>query len=286
MAIDAQISGINKDLSKSLAAGANEDFRLNFNESFWEGRKADYYVYIYNISENTYTVSRPPYLPLITIKGKAKHEQYSCSVTIPHPFMEFRQNLDANEVERMPMNGKRVAMDIVNPDNLSFDQDRPIDGKSDSSSGTNNLSKRGVFWSLNNPPKPEELAKATVRLEAYYTGLLEKADAVQISDPALLKDLLTADYHYAAEYFGEDKTWHAKKVKPTECERCGEKVKNPSAAFHKLEEGGYCIRDWSKAVLVGIKTRAQAFEATRDKQFAPDPAASVPAPVSSTPAAK
>ncbi len=41
------------------------------------------------------------------------------------------------------------------------------------------------------------------------------------------------------------------------------------AAFHKTEEGGYCVNDWDRTIKAGARTRAQAFEATEDPKYAP-----------------
>jgi hypothetical protein len=121
-------------------------------------------------------------------------------------------------------------------------------------------------------PNPKLIADAKKRMEAYYRRLVEKANTVHSSSPKDLGDLLTPEHLAAAEYlesaFGMQFAWHQKMTRLEDCPLCGEKTR-VGVAFHRTEDGGRCIRDWTKAVKAGAVTRAEAFDATGEEQFAP-----------------
>src|ERR1022692_2150701 len=183
-----------KPQSKAMSAAANQDMRLVINQeqkSFFDQRKPDYYVYLYSITTETFEINRAPYLPKLMIKGKPKDKEYVCVATFPSPIVMRSPNIDSGEVEFKPASAQRFAMDICNPDNLTLDQNQNTSAAGvDSSAGTNNIGKRGIFWSLNNPPMKDEIETATKRMEGHYRNLLEQADTVEASNPAGLKDAI------------------------------------------------------------------------------------------------
>jgi hypothetical protein len=79
---------------------------------------------------------------------------------------------------------------------------------------------------------------------------------------------VTPELHAAAEYFAENYSWHSKQIKADYCAQCGEKIR-AGAAFHRTEDGGMCVLDWDRAIKAGVRTRAQAYEATEDEKYAP-----------------
>jgi hypothetical protein len=119
------------------------------------------------------------------------------------------------------------------------------------------LRAQGVFWTRNNPPTEAEVAKAHKRIEKYYRGLLEKATALEYSNPKELAERLqNEDYHLAADYFGEEFSWHKKRVKKvapvvkSECPNCGNEIKR-GIAFHFDPDTGLCVLDWKRAYEAG-----------------------------------
>jgi hypothetical protein len=72
----------------------------------------------------------------------------------------------------------------------------------------------------------------------------------------------------AADYFHEQFSWHKREVHKENCPRCGMPA-NVGAPFHALEGGGLCVGDWDAAIRAGVRSRAQAFEATEDNKYAP-----------------
>jgi hypothetical protein len=255
------------DLSAGMSKANNQEFNF-FGNQFLSNREPEYFVYLYNVSETKFEVNRTPIVDRLIIGPKKSGEEYTLVGKFPQPLLIPVGNIDSNEIELKPMDARRFAMDICNPDNFGLDQNAVIDPKQGTSAGTNNIGKKGVFWSINNPPKPEEVKAAIKRMEAFYLSKLEEARTVEVSAPATLKDVLGPEHHQAADYYAESFSWHGKRSKPADCPNCGSRI-IAGAAFHRTDEGGMCIISWPKAVAAGVRTRAQAYEATGDEQFAP-----------------
>ena len=292
------VSAHREDLSTKMSIANNVDFEF-MSTNYMLNKSPDYFIYLYNISEvnmgdgTSFYVSRPPLIRSFKIKSKPKVSgiRYILATKLPQPLSIPKGNVDSNEVDIVPQDARRFAMDIINPDNWGINQDAFIEKQS---SIGNDLGKKGVFWSFNGPgaktdpfgnprthimvdglkvevfeePTEAELKRAYERLSAYYKSRLEDADAVAVSDPASLGTYLTPEHHAACEYFGEDRSWHGKRQKTDFCPICGEKMRS-GAAFHKTEEGVLCVNDWDRAIKAGAKTRAQAYEATEDPKYAP-----------------
>jgi hypothetical protein len=266
------------DLSAGMNRANNVDFQLD-TMNFLFNREPQYNVYLYNVSESSFEVSRPPLLRKLVIAGRPKDasKRYNLVTTLPQPLLVPKGNVDSNEIDIIPQDTRRFAMDIINPDNLGLDQDAVLDPKMVFSQGSN-LGAKGVFWSLNGPgsskyghkeePTDDEINRAISRMEKEYKRLLEAARSVEVSNPGSLSQFLGPEHHAAADYFGEEYTWHGKKTRTDFCPNCGDRIK-AGAAFHKTDEGGLCIIDWQKAVKAGVRTREQAFDATGDETFAP-----------------
>lgn len=274
------------DLSAGMGRANNIDFQFT-TQNYLYNREPEFYVYLYNVSEHSYEFSRPPLIRKATLQGRKSgvNEKYVLAARLPQPLLVPKGNVDSNEIDVVPQDSRRFAMDIINPDNLGLDQDAVIQNPT---SIGNNLGAKGVFWSLNGPgatankeylkrrynievaeePTQKEVESAVRRMENYYRYLLNQAKTVEASSPKDLPDTITPEHHVAAEYYGEEYSWHGKRARTDFCPNCGERIK-AGAAFHKTEEGTLCILNWEKAVKSGVRTRAQAFEATDDPKFAP-----------------
>ena len=293
------------DLSTKMSIANNVDFEF-MSTNYQLNKAPDYYIYLYNLSEvnmgdgTSFLVSRPPLIRMFKIKSKPKTPgvRYLLATRLPQPMSVPKGNVDSNEVDIVPQDARRFAMDIINPDNWGIRQDAHI---ANPSSIGNDLGKKGVFWSYNGPgattdaygekrkyiivdgqrlevfetPQEDELKQAEERLSAFYKYKLEEADAMAISKPADLGTFLTPEHHAACDHFGEDRSWHGKRQKTDFCVICGEKMR-AGAAFHKTEEGILCVNDWDRAIKAGAKTRAQAYEATEDAKYAPKTPAAPP----------
>lgn len=220
-------------------------------------RKPDFFVYVYSVvdprpADKKLRRALPPLIPELEISEVKPNERYTLVTKIGSP---MQQPLMRENGERYIgyHDARRIAMDIVNPDNLTLDQGKTVDASRSFSLG-NDFGRLGVFWSLNNPPTDEEVALAIARKEAFYRSRLEQARVIETSDPKALYQYLTTTDHVAADYFGEEFSWHRKQVKPENCPNCGEPIKS-GAAYHRNVDGIMCVIDWKRAVNAGVKTR-------------------------------
>src|ERR1700723_863620 len=249
--VNASNPSIRPDLSAGMARSKNT--RPLLQNQF--GREAEYHIYVYSVSDYEHKIEKPWFHGTKILKGKKSGEDYTVVMSIPHPLMLPKEDFNSNTIDFVPTSGMAIVNDILNPDN--------------DISGSNNLARRGVFYSMTNPPKPEEVKAAVGKMETHFRGLLEKARVLELSNPKELNELLTAEYHQAAEYFGEENlSWHKKQTRPVACPNCGESIK-AGIAFHRDASGDLCILDWGRALKAGKATREQAYAATNDKQFAP-----------------
>src|ERR1700675_880406 len=277
------IKGQRRDLSEKQASVFNP--MVTFTPyNYLLTKEPDYYVYLYNVSASSFKVSRPPVFREMTIPGVqgaglsdiqrdefiakgGNKERYVLVTRIPSPVVTPKSTPDSDQFDFNAEDGRRFVMDIINPENLGVDQDALIDPKEITSQG-NDLGAKGVFWSLSNPPKESEVDAAIKRMENFYKLKLNEARTVEVSAPATLSAFLGPEHHAAADYFGEETSWHGKKIKAVMCDICGERTRE-NAAFHKLEDGGLCVKDWDRALKAGVRSREQAYEATGDGKYAP-----------------
>jgi hypothetical protein len=252
------------DLSTAMTKANNVDWNFS-TADYMLSRQPDFFVYMFNIAKQEYKVSRLPLIKEMVIPARKEGEKYALITKLPSPFKFPKGNIDSNDIDIVVLDGRRMAMDIINPDNLSLDQDAVITG---SFSVGQNLGRLGVFWTQNVVPSEADLAAATRRLEAHYRSLLTDARAVETSAPARLPEVLTPAHHAAADYFHETFNWHKKEIHKENCPRCGMPA-NVGAAFHAIDGGGLCVGDWDSAIRAGVRSRAQAYEATEDERFAP-----------------
>ena len=265
---------LRSDLSEGMNRANNIDYQF-ISQHYLLNRKPDFVVYLYNVSQQAFELSRPPILKKLIVPGKRPEGKYILATSFPCPLLHPRPNVDSNEFDILAQDTRRFVMDLINPDNFGLDQGAANDPKTTLSQGTH-LGARGLFWSLSNPPLDSEVDSAIARMEKQYKVLIEQANTVQLSAPATMHQILTPEHHFAADYFGEEYAWHSKKKRAATgtCPNCGDPIRE-GAAFHKTEEGVLCIIDWAKAIKAGVRTRAQAIEAGIEG-FIPAPV-SVPA---------
>lgn len=224
------------------------DFRQDPNIS----RLPDYWIHIYNISGRAFRVERPPYAPVINIPACPSGEPFKLALSIPNIFNEKTVSPDSGELVVKGLQGERCATDILNPINTSNDPWLEVNHPESIwlDNGGNDLTKRGCFWSKENPPSNADLARARERMERFYRNLLKEGNEMQHSGRS--KDI-TPEHHIAAEHFGVTNAWHTSIIATTTCPQCGENIQ-PGIAFHKNSLGGACVLDWKKAVESGVKT--------------------------------
>lgn len=208
-------------------------------------RKAEFLVHIYTISQRSFVVCQPPLVSRLNIPAVPAGKTYLKVMSIPHPFNQFDRESGNGEVVVRMHDARQVAASLVNPNNPSLDQDAKVPDGAVLGMGVD-LNSQGIFWSLNDPPTPDELAKAKARRERYYRSLLDRARVLERVNPRELEFTINEDYHLAAAYFGETTSWHKAFVQAAECPLCGEAIK-PGVAFHKNSLGTVCIIDKDRA---------------------------------------
>lgn len=292
MAVIQAAVSYSKELSRAQTAANNEGFVYG-SQNYVFGRRPEYFVYLYNVAEMEHTVSRPPLFEGVKLAARQGRESCHFVGKFPQPLNVPKGNVDSNEIDYVQQDVRRFVTDIINPDNLGINQDAFIEKST--SGGTNDLGAKGIFWSYNGPgnsdnktnpdgtvaaeePTQAEIQGAIRRMEKRYRFILNEAKTVEVSDPKRMPDVVTPELHAAAEYFGETYTWHNKQVRADYCPQCGEKIR-AGAAFHKTEDGGFCVLDWDRAIKAGARSRAQAYEATDDPKYAPKVPGAVVAPV-------
>lgn len=262
------------DLSYGMNRANNVEFTFT-TQNYFLNRKPDFVVHMYNIAEQEYKVSRPPLIRIMTIPARKRGERFAYVTSLPSPVIELKPNVDSGESDVVPLDARRLATDIVNPENTGIDQNIVVDSRKVISQG-NNLSVRGVFWSLIGPEEAKtgqnaqfekDYDAALKRLEKHYNFILEEAKSVEVSSPGDLSKYLRPEHHAAADYYGLEFSWHGKRSRPMDCPNCGTRVKE-GIAFHVVD-GELCVIDWERTVKAGKRTREQAFEATGDPKFAP-----------------
>jgi hypothetical protein len=224
-------------------------------------RKPEYFVYIYSVVDprpDGYHLIRnaPPLIHNLQIAELKSGEQYTLVTKFPHPVNQAGVDTQEQRVN-FAHNAQRVAQDVVNPENITMNQDATLAADKSYAEG-NDYGKLGVFWSLNNPPTEEEINKAIARKEKFYRRRLDQARALEASDPKSLQLFLTPTDHVAVDYFArvyeseEQFGWHKVMRMPDKCSNCGESVK-AGVAFHASAAlgGKLCVIDWQRAVEAG-----------------------------------
>ena len=226
-------------------------------------RRPEYFVYVYSVVDprpDGYHLVRnaPPLIHNLSIAEVKAGEHYTLVTKLPHPVNQAGVDTQEQRVN-YAHNAQRVAQDIVNPENITLNQDATLRADQSFTEG-NDYGKLGVFWSLNDPPTDEEVAKAIARKEKFYRRRLDQARALEASDPKSLQLFLTPTDHVAVDYFArvyesdEQFGWHKVMRMPDKCENCGEAIKHGVAFHASAALGGIiCVIDWKRAVEAGVK---------------------------------
>lgn len=206
--VSATITEYNaKDLSTALTQGCNVACQYDFKRMPPPPSKSKAKVWIYNVSKMEHGAPDHPTLNNVKIPAVKDGEDYAVVTSIPRFIRNSRPDFDSQDIDIVFEDGRRVAMDFINPANLGLNQDQPSSYPW-SSDGSRDLGAKGLFWSLTNPPGKMQIKLAKKRMEKRYTMLLEQARTVQSTDPKQLKSILTPEHHAAAEYFGGNYIWH------------------------------------------------------------------------------
>ncbi len=245
-----------RNMQKANIQGINF---IDFTQDANLQRKADYYLYIFNIAPRKFQVCRPPSWPMINFAACPANKPYVTVGRVPSTINEVSLVVDRTVVTGIT--GERFATDLLNPSNIGVniwteitdEQISWIDG------GTDDLTRRGMFWSRDETPSETELTMTKERMEKHYKALLVQADAYERENR---QKEIGPEHRLAAEYFHYKARWHVVAEVPNFCSNCGDLVR-PGLAYHATPFGTICVIDWKGAVMAGVKTRTDVPEEFR-----------------------
>jgi hypothetical protein len=169
----------------------------HLNWLFEQNRKVK--VWIYNISQEEHTLGNGV-IKSLKVPACKDNELYSVVTSLPAVFITSKPNVDSGEIDYVVSDGRRIAMDLINPSNLGIDQNANCDSLRWGSAIGNDFSKKGVFFSTHNPPLKKELREAHKRLKSYYIDLMERANIVRLTSAASTLGVKTSEISAAQQY--------------------------------------------------------------------------------------
>ena len=108
---------------------------------------------------------------------------------------------------------RRIATDIVNPNNLGIDP-KLVTPRYGAMMGVGvDITQMGVFWSFHPKPTKTEIKVYRKRMEARYRELLEQIWTLYMSGKTVPQGEITPAHHAAAEYFKQNLPWHPQNTK-------------------------------------------------------------------------
>lgn len=218
-------------------------------------REPKRFVYIFSISKREFVIERPPLHPTLRIPRCLPDERVKMVAKIPDPYNQAIQDPYSGRLVGAAHDGLRVAIDLVNPNNITnnVDWECPVQHAGEIATGHGcDLSRQGLFISLSENPSIQEVEKAEKKRHAYYDHLRREIDLMNEKD-ANYAASMNKDYGMMADYFGLSYPWH-KVMKPmVACENCGDRI--PQGAPWHVTPFGACITRWDLAVKAGLKKK-------------------------------
>lgn len=216
-------------------------------------RPPDYHIHVYNIAPRKFEIRRPPNFPCIVFRACPKDMDYIKVGIFPNIVNEKWVDADTGETRTRGIIGERFVMDLLNPTNLGVDMWHAVTDENMSwiDGGTDDMTRRGLFFSTDDPPKEEHLATTKRLMQEHYRKLIQQADEAFMSNDRDQRRSIGPEHHMAAEYFHAKSQWHVIAELPSICPNCGEATA-PGIAYHRNSMGLVCVIDWRKAVNAGI----------------------------------
>jgi hypothetical protein len=199
--VTAQVSkNCNAELSRCMNESANIHTNLCIEQlNLLTKEQSKLKVWIYNVSHQEYTL-RSSLIRKLKVPACLEDKDYAIVTSLPVVVIQPKPSIDTFDTEYFLIDGRRVAMDLINPSNLGIDLDISFDWLAMSSAIGNDFSKKGVFFSTHNPPLKKELKAENKRLKSYYTDLVDRANIVRITSAATTLGVPTEDVTAAVEY--------------------------------------------------------------------------------------
>jgi|SRR5579862_3522895 len=257
-------------------------------------RAPDYFITLFNIVDRKFVIQRPPSFPMIVLAPCPRDKPWKAVARIPNIVNEKFVAAESGETQIRGIIGERFATDLLNPSNTGIDMwaDISDDAALWIDKGTDDMTKRGLFWAGGRQPGREvlcdncgavedtedrileghdrraycrkcdqvysprpndaDLAKCKGRLERFYRQLLTQAE--EYARNQQFREI-GYEHHLSADYFGLNSSWHQTIQAPQLCEYCGDAIK-AGIAYHMSSSGLMCIRNWKSAVKAGVKQRS------------------------------
>lgn len=217
-------------------------------------RKPDYFVYVFTVAPRAFEVRQPNALPFVRIPACEQGEKVKYVCKFPNVVNQIREDPNTQgKAEITGLYGEGVAMSLCNPGNPTLNQDQEFSPGDPYQA--ENLTKWGVFWSLNEVPTEKEIEWATAKLHKTLRALIQEADNLAQMGPEGRKQILESTHYVAAKYFGYEGVWNTVVQIPVECPNCGSRMKK-GAAYHRTEDGIICVIDWKRTVSAGVKSKS------------------------------
>jgi hypothetical protein len=219
-------------------------------------RPPDYFLYIFNTVPFRFDVRRPPHHPCIIFKPCPAGKPYEMVMSVPNVVNIKDINHVSGAIQVVGLHGERFATDLLNPANTTNDIWLEVTDEEAAwiDRGSDDLTRRGLFWSRKEVPEETELAKCKQRLVKFYRSLIAQAEEYARSGNN--RDI-GEEHHRAADFFHLRSNWHIIAEIPDICMNCGEALK-PGLAYHINSIGKVCVIDWARTVNAGIKTWDEA----------------------------
>lgn len=293
MPIDAVIIKDSPEAAqKALSLMSQDNMRTvrltDFSQDANVGRPPDYLLHVFNIAPRKFVIARPPCFPSITFLPCPEGQPWAEVGRFPNIVNEKWTDGVTGEIRNNGILGERFLTDLLNPSNLGTNIWQEVTDESllwVDAGGTNDYSRRGLFWSRNATPartctihggcedaavcpvcqRPtfDEIQLARHRLETFYKGLLRQADEYQRTGNTRE---IGMEHHLAGDYFRIKSPWHVVAELPSECPNCGEPIKE-GVSFHINAVGKVCVKPtqeaWKNAVRAGVKTKSEIPEEFR-----------------------
>jgi len=171
-------------------------------------------IYIYNISNIEFYITRPPNFPPMLIRKCPLDQEYIQVGALTHPFIEMYDDVHLNgEKTLRSVDGFREASRLLNPHSFSNLPEHQWNDQLEDIYQGQNLNNYGVFWSLNQPPTREELDKAKLKLLETYAKELQKMFLIEKESESQAQQYANNISYAAASYFSLNTSWHQTLVK-------------------------------------------------------------------------
>lgn len=214
------VSGVWPKLSKLWTEAYRIDSLQNVQATqYVPGKK----IWLYNASGVEHTLTSPLFKSVV-VPANTTRNRYVMVTSFPENMLIPQLLLDVNETQWIHQDGKRAVMDLINPSNLGIDQAAK---NVHTYSLGEDYGKRGVFWSMHNPPLKREVNAAVARMQNYYKDIIERMNVYFTLSAQEVEELrrlgkshqadrkaydlqlnITPDHHAAAEYFRFTPMWH------------------------------------------------------------------------------